>query len=102
MGQCSWIAQGKHSNLLYEIVDLSSNVKEGHVSDLIKENKNLLTLKQHWSFIMFPKLGPCRNWKIMIFFDAAHANMSEAVSSVRGDTSFCQLNRIKEVICHCC
>lgn len=84
VGQCNWVAQGTRPDLAYEVVELSSKFKDGHVSDLIRANKNLLKLKQHRSFIMFPNLGPCRDWKIVVFSDAAHANMSDGVSSVGG------------------
>ena len=67
-----------------EVVELSSRFKDGHVSDLIRANKNLLKPKQHRSFIMFPNLRRIRDWKILVFSDAAHANMSDGVSSVGG------------------
>ena len=33
---------------------------------------------------MFPNLERIRDWKILVFSDAAHANMSDGDSSVRG------------------
>ena len=69
VGQCNWVAQGTHPDLAYEVVELSSRFKDGHVSDLIRANKNLLKLKQHRSFIMFPNLGRIRDWKILVFSD---------------------------------
>ena len=56
VGQCNWVAQGTRPDLAYEVVELSSRFKDGHASDLIRANKNLLKLKQHRSFIMFPNL----------------------------------------------
>ena len=84
VGQCNWVAQGTRPDLACEVVKLSSRFKDGHVSDLIRANKNLLKLKQHRSFIMFPNLGRISDWKILVFSDAAHANMSDGVSSVGG------------------
>ena len=65
VGQRNWVAQGTRPDLAYEVVKLSSRFKDGHVSDLIRANKNLLKLKQHRSFIMFPNLGRIRNWKVL-------------------------------------
>ena len=42
VGQCNWVAQGTRQDLAYEVVELSSRFKDGHVSDLIRANKNLL------------------------------------------------------------
>ena len=84
VGQCNWVAQGTRPDLAYEVVELSSRSKDGHVSDQIRANKNLLKLKPHRSFIMFPNLGRIKDWKILVFSDAAHANMSDGVSSVGG------------------
>ena len=52
-GQCNGVAQRTRPDLPYELVELRSRFKDGHVSDLIRANKNLLKLKQHRSFIMF-------------------------------------------------
>ena len=61
---------------------MSFRFKDGHVSNLLRASKNLL--KQHRSFIIFPNLGRIRDWKILVISDAAHANMSDGVSSVGG------------------
>ena len=70
-------------DLAYEVVKLSSNFDKAVVSDLIRANKNLLKLKQLKSFIRFPNLGPSKDWKIVVFSDASHANI-DSVSSVGG------------------
>ena len=88
VGQCNWVAQGTHPDLAYEVVELSSRFKDGHVSDLIRANKNLLKLKQHRSFIMFPNLGRIRDWKILVFSDAAHAHASEPIRTTVVDTPY--------------
>ena len=84
VGDNCWVAQGNRPDLAYEVAELSSRFKNGHVSDLIRANKNLLKLKQHISSVMFPNLGRIRDWKILVFSDAAHANMSNSVSNVGG------------------
>lgn len=83
VGQCNWAAQGTRPDLAYEVVELSSKFEKALVSDLIRANKNVIKLKQLRSFIKFPKLGHCTNWKVVIFSDASHANIDN-VSSVGG------------------
>ena len=68
------MAQGTRPELAYEVVELSSKFNKAVVSDLIGANKNLLKLKQLKSFIRFPNLGPSKDWKIVVFSDALHAN----------------------------
>ena len=69
-------------------MELSSRFKNCHIVDLIRANKNLLKLKQQKSFIKFPNLGLCQTWKIVVFSDAALANMSNVFSSVGGNVIF--------------
>ena len=77
------MAQGTCPDLAYEVVELSLKFDKAVVSDLIRTNKNLLKLKQLKSFIRFLKLGPSKDWKIVVFSDASHANI-DSVSSVGG------------------
>ena len=77
------MAQGTCPDSAYEVVELSLKFDKAVVSDLIRANKNLLKLKQLKSFIRFPKLGPSKDWKIVVFSDASHANI-DSVSSVGG------------------
>ena len=88
IGQCNWVAQGTRPDLAFEVVELSSRFKNCHIVDLIRANKNLLKLKQQKSFIKFPNLGLCQTWKIVVFSDAALANMSNGFSSVGGNVIF--------------
>ena len=83
VGQCNWVAQGTRLDLTYEVVELCSKFNKAVVSDLIRANKNLLKLKQLKSFIRFQNLGPSKDWKIVVFSDASHANI-DSVSSVGG------------------
>ena len=86
--QCHWVEQGTRPDLAYEAVELSSKFDKAVVSDLIRANKNLLKLKQLKSFIKFPNLGHSKDWKIVVFSDASHANMDSVVCQVCEDILF--------------
>ena len=75
--------QGTRPDLAYD-----SKFDKTVVSDLIRANKNLLKLKQLKSFIKFPNLGHSKNWKIVVFSDASHANMDSVVCQVWEDILF--------------
>ena len=89
VGKLNWAAQGTRPDMAFDVVELSSHFQEGKVSDLIRANKDILKLKQcNSSRIMFPVLGPLNRWRIVVFADAALANMSDGVSSAGGHVIF--------------
>ena len=92
------MTQGTRPDLAYEVVELSSKFDKAVVSDLIRANNNLLKLKQLKSLIRFPNLGSSKDWKIVVFSDASHANI-DSFSSVRGHYSD---NRMQKEECPNC
>ncbi len=88
VGQCNWVSQGTRPDLAFDVVELSSKFNSSQVSDLVRANKSLLRVRQHNSTIKIPHLGPNKDWRILVFSDASHANMCDGVSSMGGHIIF--------------
>ena len=112
VGRINWAVQGSRPDLGFEMIELSTKLKKGNVSDLQRANKAIKRLKdeQNSNQIVFPCLGDLEQCKIMVFSDASHANLSDGVSSVGAhvvllvgsDRNCCplawQANKIKRVV----
>ena len=112
VGRINWAVQGSRPDLGFEMIELSTKLKKGSVSDLQRANKAIKRLKdeQNSNQIVFPCLGDLEQCKIMVFSDASHANLSDGVSSVGAhvvllvgsDRNCCplawQANKIKRVV----
>ena len=71
--------------MAFELIDLSSKLKEGKISDLSRVIKAVNRLKDIRSMISFPALS--RNiddWKIVVFTDASLCNINNGTGSTAG------------------
>mgnify|MGYP001799978704 CR=1 FL=1 len=66
------------------MVDLSTKFKNTTVNNLLQAIKSIRKLKATPSFLRFPYLGPPKEWTLVIFSDAAHANLCDGASSMGG------------------
>ena len=76
IGQINWAVQETRPDMAFELIDLSTKLKEGTISDLSRAIKAVNRLKEIRSMISFPALS--RNiddWKIVVFTDASLCNM---------------------------
>ena len=92
------------------MVDLSTKFKKREVSALIRAIEVISKLKEERAAVAFPRLGDPKNWRLLIFSDAAHANLNDGVSSmgahliflVGENKTFCPLSwhagKIKRVV----
>ena len=98
VGQLNWAVQGSHPDLAFDLIDLSTKFKNACINDFIKALKSIRKLKQTNTKILFPVLNnDPHNWTIILFSDAAHANLNDGVSSVGAHIIFLVDNHL-----NCC
>ena len=73
--------------MAYEMIELSTKLQKGQVKDLIRAIKCLRKLRDEDTCLKFYKLGSIKDWKIIVYTDAAHANL-DSVMSIGGHVVF--------------
>ena len=81
-GSLNWAVQGTRPDLAFELTEISMKFKKGLLKDLFRAQKTLRQLKMDKCQIMFPNMGPSDEWRLVVFTDAAHANLCDGVSSM--------------------
>ena len=85
MGQINWVLQGSRPDLAFELIDLSTKLKQGNISDLSRAIKAVNRLKDVNSMILFPTLSTDVNdWKVVVFTDASLCNINDGTGSTGG------------------
>ena len=85
LGQINWVVQGSRPDLAFELIDLSTKLKQGNISDLSKAIKAVNRLKDVNSMILFPTLSTDVNdWKVVVFTDASLCNINDGTGSTGG------------------
>ena len=85
VGQLNWVVQGTRPDLAFELIDFSTKLKEGNISDLSKVIKTVKRLQDNRSMIHFPDLSKNMNdWKILVFTDASLCNLNNRTGSTAG------------------
>lgn len=83
VGKLGWLVQGSRPDMAFDMIDLSTKLKSGTVQDLLHAKKVVKALQRVPSSISFPQLhDPPESWKLVLFTDAAHANICENTGSV--------------------
>merc|ERR1711895_109968 len=75
-------------DLSFSWVESSMHNNSAPVGDLVSIGKKLLSAKVSKSAIMFPGLGNFAEWKLIVFSDAAHANICDGEGSTGGSIIF--------------
>ena len=88
VGRMNWAVQGTRPDLAFDLTDLSTKFKNGKVSDLIKATKCIKKLKYEQSSLFFPVLNQNETWRIIVFSDASHANLSQGTGSMGAHVIF--------------
>ena len=82
IGQINWAVQGNRPDMAFELIDLSTKLKEGTIGDLSRAVKVVKRLKDIRSVISFPNLSnKVNDWKIVVFTDAALCNINNGTAS---------------------
>jgi len=111
LGQLNWAVQGSRPDMAFEMIDLSTKLKEANIGDLLRAIKAVNRLKDIKSIILFPNLHQeFKNWEIIVFTDASLANICCGKGSIgahivwlKNDEGRCcplawQANKIKRVV----
>ena len=111
IGQINWVKQRSRPDLAFEMIDLSTKLKQGNISDLPRAIKAVNRLKDVNSMILFPTLSTDVNdWKVVVFTDAFLCNINDGTGSTEGHIAWlvdchgkcCPLswhaNKIKRVV----
>ena len=85
IGQIKWVVQGSRPDLAFELIDLSTKLKQGNISDLSRAIKAVNRLKDVNSMILFPTLSTdVDDWKVVVFTDASLCNINDGTWSTVG------------------
>ena len=85
IGQINWVVQGSRPDLAFELIDLSTKLKQDNISDLSSSIKAVNRLKGVNSMILFPTLSTDVNgWKVVIFTGASLFNINDGTGSTGG------------------
>ena len=82
VGKMNWVAYGSRPDVVFETIDLSTKLKCGTVSDLLRAIKVIRCIKQTESNVTFPRLMEIEAWKLLLYTDASYANICDGTSSV--------------------
>ena len=85
IGQMNWAVQGTRPDMAFELIDLSTKLKQGNVSDMARAIKVINRLKDIRSINSFPNLSSkTSDWKIVVFTDASLCNINDGTGSTAG------------------
>ena len=82
IGKINWAVQGTRPDIAFELIDLSTKLKQATVGDLSRAVKTVNRLKDVRSIISFPRLSRnVSDWRIVIFTDASLCNINSGTGS---------------------
>ncbi|CAC5390512.1 unnamed protein product [Mytilus coruscus] len=82
IGQINWAVQVSRPDMAFEMIDMSTKLKEGTVAHLMRAIKASNRLKEIKSIISFPKMNKdIKEWKIIVLTDASLGNISNGTGS---------------------
>jgi len=82
VGQMNWAIQGTRPDMAFELLDMSTKLKQTTVGDLSRAVKTVNRLKDVRSMIAFPRLSNrVSDWRIVIFTDASLCNINKGAGS---------------------
>ena len=87
VGRINWAVQGSQPDFAFEMIDLSTKLKQGTVGDLTRAIKCIERLKSGTSILRFSSLGRHENWRLVLYTDAALGNLE-------GSGSMCWSTRV--------
>ena len=82
VGQMNWAVQGTRPDMAFELIDLSTKLKQATVGDLSRAVKTVNRLKDVRSMITFPRLSNrVSDWRIVVFTVASLCNINNGTGS---------------------
>jgi hypothetical protein len=100
VGRLNWFVQGSRPDLAFATIELSTKLKNGCVNDLMKGLKIIRRLHDVESKVFFPTLKePMKDWTLVLFTDAAHANICNGTGSMGAHILFLADNQGNSCVC---
>ena len=88
VGQLNWAARQTRPDLMFDVLELSMKLSQPCVQDYLRAVKAVQKLKGLDMSIRIPCFKNSDQWKILVWSDAAFANLSDKVSSGGGYVIF--------------
>ena len=88
VGAANWMVMGTRPDVGYDVLELNTKSRSACVGDLRRAEKILHRLSESEANLLYPCLGPSKDWSLVLFADASHANLPDGVSSTLGYVSF--------------
>ena len=82
VGRLNWVAQGTRPDVFFDVIDLSTKLRQATVKDLNRAKKMLIKLLEYDSVVTYPALRD--DLRLLVFTDASLGNLSDRVSSTCG------------------
>ena len=82
VGQLNWAVQGSRPEMSFDMIQLSTKLKQGKVEDLLRAIKKVNRMKDIKSFLTFPKLNKSSEIKVVVFTDASMGNINDGTGSI--------------------
>ena len=96
VGLINWAVQGSRPNLAFDLVDLSTKLKQATVEDFVRARKCIQRLKSDSFVLKFNDLGEKDQWKLLVFTDRSLANLCGSGSV---GAHLCLLSNNKRSVC---
>ena len=77
VGQLNWAVQKSRSEMSFDLIQLSTKLKQGKVEDMLRAIKKVIN-----SFLTFPKLNKSSEIKVVVFTDASMGNINDGTGSI--------------------
>ena len=84
VGQFNWLSNQSRPDISYDVLELSMSVKNAKVAQIKQANKLVKRANGEYITIRFPCLGKPNEMRILLFSEAAYANLIDGVSSEEG------------------
>ena len=81
IGQLNWAVQGYRPDMAFDMIAMSTKLKQGKVGDLVRAIKKICRLKDIRSYMTFPELDKMKELKMVVFTDASLGNTNEGTGS---------------------
>ena len=82
VGHLNWAVQGTRPDMTFDLIDLSTKFASGVVDHLQRATKCIKKLKEQKSLVYLPCLNAMKTWRLVVYSDAALANLHDGISSM--------------------
>ena len=98
VGKIGWLANTSRPDLCFDKLILSTKVGKATVADVKMAAKIVKKAKCESSQMIFPNMGPVKEWTLQAYGDGAHKSLPDKVSSCGGQVIVIT-NKVKGLSC---